>query len=129
MASELAANATEVATDAAGKAVSSGGFDAGASVLTTLGWLCFLLGIIYLGYWMIKRYAPNGLATGGRGNLRLEDKVMIGNQQSVCVINYQERRFLVGVTGQNIRLLADLDKKHLSDFEEALASSMSDNDE
>lgn len=129
MANPVAANATSVAAEAANRTLSGGpGFDTGTSIATTAAWLCFLLAVIFLAYWLLKRYGPKAIAGGGRGNLQLEDRVMVGNQQSVCVVTYKDRRFLIGATGQNIRLLADLDRTALTDFEEALATSMSDNE-
>ncbi|WP_054650517.1 flagellar biosynthetic protein FliO [Salidesulfovibrio brasiliensis] len=100
------------------------GFDTGTSILSTAGWLAFVLGVIFLVYWLLKRFGPSTFAGGGRGALRLEERVLVGNQQSICVVKYKERTFLVGATNQSIRLLADLDKQGLSGFEEALSQSV-----
>ncbi|WP_018124238.1 flagellar biosynthetic protein FliO [Desulfovibrio oxyclinae] len=121
-----AANAT--AAVANGTAAQGPVFDTGLSVLSTLGWLSFVLLLIYAAYWLVKRFAPAGIGTGGRGDLKVEERVMLGNHQTVCVVRYGKRRFLVGATAQHINMLADLDRKNLSDFEEALAESVSEDD-
>ena len=82
--------------------------DTGMSVLTTLGYLCLLLGIIFLAYWLLKRLGIQGVGMrSGRGGPQLLSRMMLGTRQSLIVVRYRERDLLVGVTEQNITLISE----------------------
>ena len=81
--------------------------DSGTTILTTAGYLCLLLGVIFLAYWLLKRYGVPGALTGGPGGPKLVSRLMLGNRQSVAVVRYRDKDLLLGVTEHNVTLLAE----------------------
>jgi len=82
--------------------------DSGTTILTTAGYLCLLLGVIFLAYWLLKRFGvPGALTSSGRGGPRLVSRLMLGNRQSVAVVRYRGKDLLLGVTEHNVNLLAE----------------------
>ena len=81
--------------------------DSGTTILTTAGYLFLLLGVIFLAYWLLKRFGVPGALTSGRGGPRLLSRLMLGNRQSVAVVRYRDKDLLLGVTEHNITLLSE----------------------
>jgi flagellar protein FliO/FliZ len=82
--------------------------DSGTTILTTAGYLFLLLGVIFLAYWLLKRFGVPGALTGsGPDGPRLVSRLMLGNRQSVAVVRYRDKDLLLGVTEQNVTLLAE----------------------
>lgn len=81
--------------------------DSGTTILTTAGYLCLLLGVIFLAYWLLKRFGVPGALTSGKGGPRLRNRLMLGNRQSVAVVRYRDRDLLLGVTEHSITLLSE----------------------
>lgn len=80
--------------------------DSGATILTTAGYLFLLLGVIFLAYWLLRRFGvPGALAGSGRNGPRLVSRLMLGNRQSVAVVRYRDKDLLLGVTEHNVTLL------------------------
>ena len=78
------------------------------SVLTTLGYLCLLLGVIFLAYWLLKRLGVQGVGMrSGKGGPQLLSRMMLGTRQSLTVVRYRERDLLIGVTENHITLLSE----------------------
>lgn len=80
------------------------------SLLHTAGALLLVLLVLWAALWMLRRFGPFStrrvLAKGGP---LLRERLMLGNRQSVVVVEVQGRRLLLGVTEQEIRLLTELD--------------------
>jgi len=84
--------------------------DTGGMVLTTLGYLCLLLGVIFLAYWLLKRLGFHGMGIrSGSGAPRLLTRLMLGNRQSVAVVRYRDKDMVLGVTEEHISLLREFD--------------------
>jgi len=82
--------------------------DTWSTLLTTLGYLCLLLGVIFLAYWLLRRLGVSGMGVqGGGGSPRLVGRLMLGQRQSVVVVRHRGRDFLLGVTEQSITPLAE----------------------
>ena len=81
--------------------------DSGTTILTTAGYLCLLLGVIFLAYWLLKRYGVPGALTGGPDAPKLVSRLMLGNRQSVAVVRYRDKDLLLGVTEHNVSLLSE----------------------
>lgn len=81
--------------------------DAGTSLLTTVGYLSLLLGVIFLFYWLMKRYGVPGSIGSGRNGPRLVSRLMLGNRQSVAVVRYRDTDMVLGVTEERITLLTE----------------------
>jgi len=82
--------------------------DSGTTILTTAGYLFLLLGVIFLAYWLLKRYGVPGMLAGSSPDgPRLVNRLMLGNRQSVAVVRYRDKDLLLGVTEHNVTLLAE----------------------
>ncbi|WP_272699163.1 flagellar biosynthetic protein FliO [Desulfovibrio sp. Fe33] len=82
--------------------------DSGTTLLTTAGYLFLLLGVIFLAYWLLKRFGvPGALTSGGPGGPRLVNRLMLGNRQSLAVVRYRDKDLLLGVTEHEITLLSE----------------------
>jgi flagellar protein FliO/FliZ len=82
--------------------------DSGTTILTTAGYLCLLLGVIFLAYWLLKRFGVPGALTGsGQDGPKLVSRLMLGNRQSVAVVRYRDKDLLLGVTEHSVSLLAE----------------------
>lgn len=84
--------------------------DSGATLLTTLGYLCLLLGVMFLAYYLLKRLGIQGWgAHGGKDGPRLMSRLALGARQSVTVVRFRDRDLLLGVTEDRVSLLADVE--------------------
>jgi len=82
--------------------------DTWSTLLTTLGYLCLLLGVIFLAYWLLRRLGVSGMGVqGGSGAPRLVSRLMLGQHQAVVVVRHRGRDFLLGVTEHRITPLAE----------------------
>ena len=82
--------------------------DSGTTILTTAGYLCLLLGVIFLAYWLLKRFGVPGALTGsGPDGPKLVNRLMLGNRQSLTVVRFRDKDLLLGVTEHNVTLLAE----------------------
>jgi flagellar protein FliO/FliZ len=82
--------------------------DSGTTILTTAGYLFLLLGVIFLAYWLLKRFGvPGALTSSGPNGPKLVNRLMLGNRQSVAVVRYRDKDLLLGVTEHNVTLLAE----------------------
>jgi flagellar protein FliO/FliZ len=84
--------------------------DSGTTILTTLGYLCLLLGVIFLAYYLLKRLGIQGWgAQGGPGGPRLMSRLMLGNRQSLVVVRFRGSDLLLGVTEERVSLLTEVE--------------------
>jgi len=95
------------ATKATDTAMQLPAVDSGTAVLTTAGYLFLLLGVIFLAYWLLKRYGVPGALSGGADAPRLISRLMLGNRQSVAVVRFRDKDMVLGVTEDRITLLAE----------------------
>lgn len=84
--------------------------------MTTAGYLFLLLGVIYLAYYLLKRFGIQGMigATGSNAP-QLVSRLMLNNRQSVAVVRYKDKDLVLGVTEERITLLTETE----ADEEEA----------
>ena len=82
--------------------------DTWSTVFTTLGYLCLLLGVIFLAYWLLKRFGLNRMGPrGGAEAPQLMGRLMLGPRHSLVVVRHRERDLLLGVTEHSITKLAE----------------------
>ncbi|MEF2230370.1 MAG: flagellar biosynthetic protein FliO [Pseudodesulfovibrio sp.] len=82
--------------------------DTWSTMLTTLGYLCLLLGVMFLAYWLLRRFGLTRLTTqGGAEAPRLMGRLMLGQRHSVVVVRHRGRDLLLGVTENSITRLAE----------------------
>jgi len=98
--------------------------DTWSSVLTTLGYLCLLIGVIFLAYWLLKRLGLNRLMSqGGADAPRLMGRLTLGQRHSLVVVRHRGRDLLLGVTEQSITKLAEDVAEDFEDGEEGEGES------
>lgn len=107
MDSTTAANATAHVAEKASASLPQ--VDTGTMLLTTMGYLALLLGVIFLAYYLLKRFGIHGGFQGGPGAPRLLSRLMLGNRQSVVVVRFRGRDMVLGVTEERINLLRDVE--------------------
>ncbi|QJB58399.1 flagellar biosynthetic protein FliO [Pseudodesulfovibrio sp. zrk46] len=84
--------------------------DTGGTVLTTLGYLCLLLGVIYFAYWALKRLGFHGMGMRSGSNApQLVTRLMLGHKQNVSVVYYRGKEFMLGVTDEHVTLLKEFE--------------------
>mgnify|MGYP006297882923 CR=1 FL=1 len=77
------------------------------------GGLLVLLGLIFLGLYLLKRYGPKaGLRFAGQNKLQLVERISIGTKKSVIVVRFLNRDLVLGVTENNINLLSEAETAH-----------------
>ena len=81
--------------------------DSGTALLTTAGYLFLLLGVIFLAYWLLRRFGVPGSLSNGKNGPRLVSRLMLGNRQAVAVVRYKDRDLILGVTDDHITLLTE----------------------
>ncbi len=80
------------------------------SALTMGAALCLILGLLYIGFWLLKRYGPAGLVRnrGNAGAPALAGRLFLGNRQSVAVVRVEGRTLVLGVTEHQVNLLTEI---------------------
>lgn len=119
----VGANAT------AGLEVAQQGFTWGG-YFQAIGVLMLLLGALWAGVWLLRRYGPFRFipAPGAlpRDALRLEAQLPLGPRKGLMVVRFLDRRLLLGVTDQRISLLTEMDTEHepaTEDFDAAMEAA------
>ncbi len=77
-------------------------------LLTTLGSLVLVIGVILLLAWLLKRMQVP--AFGQQKGLKIVSQLPVGTKERIAVIQVGEEQFLVGITSQSIQTLAKLEK-------------------
>ncbi|EJL6858708.1 flagellar biosynthetic protein FliO [Vibrio cholerae] len=88
---------------------------------TTLGSLLFVIALILLLAWLLKRMRVP--AFGQQKGLSIIKQLPVGTRERVMIIQVGEEQYLIGVTTQSIQLLAKLDNPLIQ--EELLATAFS----
>ena len=84
--------------------------DSGHTVLITFGYLCLLLGVIFLAYYLLKRLGFHGMGVlSSKDSPQLITRLMLGNRQSVAVVRYRDKDMVIGVTEERINLLREFE--------------------
>ncbi len=88
---------------------------------TTLGSLLFVIALILLLAWLLKRMRVP--AFGQQKGLSIIKQLPVGTRERVMIIQVGEEQYLIGVTTQSIQLLAKLDNPLIQ--EELLTTAFS----
>jgi len=72
--------------------------------------LLFVLGVIALGAWLLKRYAPGAAARGAaKGDvIRIVATRLLGGRRSLMLVRVRGQTLLLGVTPQSIHCLTEI---------------------
>lgn len=85
-------------------------------VLQALGLLVVFVLVLVLAYfttkWVGKRYG-GGAAGGMAGNIRVVDRVTLGPDWMLCIVEAAGKTMLLGVTQQRIEKLCDVEASEL----------------
>ncbi len=93
------------------------------SLFKAAGGFGLVLSLIALGYFGARKYFPQRFVRGGlERNLKLVETLSIGEKRSVAVIEFDNQRYIVGNTPNQITLLAALPAK-VAPAEEARPAS------
>ncbi|MFP4212534.1 MAG: flagellar biosynthetic protein FliO [Desulfohalobiaceae bacterium] len=82
----------------------------GLASLKVAGSLLLLLGLILLGFYLLKRFGPKaGLRFSGSKEIKILGQVGLGPKKQLVLVRFLNRLLLLGVTDTNIQLLAEAD--------------------
>ncbi len=83
----------------------------GPSLFDMFGKLLLVLGLIMLLAWLVQKYLPKRLGVLGEGKqLKLLQNLPLGQRRFVSLIEADGKRFLLGVTDNQITLIKALDE-------------------
>lgn len=103
------------------------GTDLWGNYFQSLGAVFLLLGLLALGFYLLKRFGPKaGFRGFQRGSLRLEAQLPLGPRRSVCVVRFLNKHLVLGVTDSQINLLTTMevdDGTENKDFSAQLAAA------
>lgn len=91
----------------------------GAEIGTLLGMLTAVVAILFLA-WLVTRYLAGWTSGAARfsrnrgGRLRLLERMSLGREQYLAVVQAGEKYLLLGVTGSQITLLRELSAEEAS---------------
>lgn len=101
------------------------------SYVQALAILCLLLGVLWVGVWLLRRYGRfNFIPRPGnlpRDALMMEAQMPLGPRKGLMVVRFMNRRLLLGVTEQQIILLTEERPDHETsrqDFQHLLEQSV-----
>jgi flagellar protein FliO/FliZ len=81
------------------------------SVLRSLFAVFVVLALVALCAWLVRRGALGSLGRRGPSAVRVEAAVPLGERRSLLVVAVEGRRLLLGVTLQQVTLVAELGPK------------------
>ena len=99
------------------------GVDVGLAGLKMAAALFIILALIFLGYYLLRRFgARAGLSFGG-GKMNVVATMGLGPGKSVVVVRFLNKYLVLGVTEARINKLMEMDADHENeeDFSEVLA--------
>lgn len=81
----------------------------GPSFLATSAALAFVLGLLVVLGWLVRRWAPRGGIRGVAGHIEVVSRVALAPRQGVATLRVEGRSVLVSYGEGGVRLLADLE--------------------
>lgn len=79
------------------------------TALRSLAAIAFVLGLMAVCAWLLKRGAFGTLGRRAPSAVRVETAVPLGDRRSLMVVAVEGRRLLLGVTPQQVTLVTELD--------------------
>ncbi len=101
-----------------------GTLDMGLAGIKMASALFIILGLILLGFYLLKRYGHKaGLGMGSGNRLKIMEALSLGPKKSVIVVRFLNKDLVLGVTDSNINLLTEnqVDEQGDQDFSEILS--------
>ena len=98
---------TDLTAEAVKRSADVPPLDTGSAIVSTLGYLLLMLGLLFLAYYLLKKFGPKTMGGAmGKDGPQVAGRVPLGQKQYLAVVCYREEELLLGVTEQNITLLA-----------------------
>ncbi len=91
--------------------------DAGISILRVLGGLIFVVALFLGGAYVFRNLQRQGFQRGATPRLKIVETRSLGNRHALYVVGYDERRLLVAVSPNEVRLLSELPNAAADDKE------------
>jgi flagellar biogenesis protein FliO len=82
--------------------------DASFSVLRVFGSLLLVLALFFCGVWVFRNWQRLAARNGHSPRLNILESKSMGNRQSIFVVGYDERRFLVSSSPSGVQMLTPL---------------------
>lgn len=82
-------------------------------ILHTILLLGGFIAILILAYFATRLYGAKMTHTQTAKYIKIIDKIIIGNDKSICLIHVGARYFLVGVTGHHIEPIGEIEETDL----------------
>lgn len=86
--------------------------------------LFILLGLLFLGFYLLKRYGHKaGFGPGASNRLKLMGMLNIGPKKSIVVVRFLNKDLVLGVTDSQINLLTEtqVDDQNKQEFSRVLS--------
>jgi len=88
----------------------------GVSAIKMAGALFVVLAILFLVYYLLKRYGSRtGLGSFARGDIKYVGQFSLGSKKSVVVVRFLNKLLVLGVTENQINLLTEMEAEHEPD--------------
>jgi flagellar protein FliO/FliZ len=99
--------------------------DLGLAWMKMAGGLFLLLGLLFLAFYLIKRFGPRmGLSSLNSRDLSLHAQLALGPKRTVVVVRFLNKYLVLGVTETQINKITEMDAQHgqttATDFERVL---------
>jgi flagellar protein FliO/FliZ len=91
-----------------GSAGSMGAAAGGMDLTRGLFAVMVVFGLLGLLAWLAKRGMLGGLSRQGRGAIKVETAITLGERRSLAIVTVEGRRLLVGMTPMQVSLLTEL---------------------
>jgi flagellar protein FliO/FliZ len=97
----------------------------GMAGLKVAGALCLLLGVIFVGLYLLKRFGPStGLKMASNTQLKVLGHVTLGPKKKLLMVRFLNKVLLLGVTETSINVLSEAEADHASDFDSHINEAM-----
>lgn len=88
----------------------------GGNILSLLGMLLTVVGVLVLAYWVTRLIGRHGMPgwakpPGGQGRLEILWQASLGKSERLVLVRIERRCLLLGVTGGEIRVLTELSEE------------------
>ena len=82
--------------------------DIGTSLLRVMGALALVLGIFLAGVWLFRNWQRLAVQRGRAPKLHVLEIRSLGGRQSICVVGYEQERFLLASSPAGVSFLTHL---------------------
>ena len=80
-----------------------------ASSLKMMAALFFLLGLLYLFSYLLRRFSPHGSPLLGRNMIKLHSRYPLGERKSLCLVQVKDEFLLLGLGRESVTLLTKVE--------------------